>query len=55
MRNATGREQLVKTGALGVRHSPDVIFRIADVAIPSELFADSLRRVDRPMQKPVPA
>ncbi len=41
------REKLVKVGAKVVRHGRYVVFQMAEVAIPRELFADILRRIDR--------
>jgi len=37
----------VKVGAKVVRHGRYVVFQMAEVAIPRELFADILRRIDR--------
>jgi len=45
----TLRENLVKIGAKVVRHGRSVIFQMAEVAIPRDLFADILRR-HRPAQ-----
>ena len=50
----TLREKPVKIGAKVVRHGGCVIFRTADVAIPRNLFADILRRIDRPRPNLVP-
>ncbi len=44
---STLREKLVKVGAKVVRHGRYVVFQMAEVAIPRELFADILRRIDR--------
>ncbi len=41
------REKLNKTGAKIVRHGRYIIFQMAEVAIPRDLFADILRRIDR--------
>ena len=41
------REKLIKIGAKIVRHGRYVIFQMAEVAIPRDLFADILRRIDR--------
>ncbi|MDP7666622.1 MAG: transposase, partial [Rhodospirillales bacterium] len=49
----TLREKLVKIGAKIVRHGRYVVFQMAEVAIPRELFADILRRIDR--LRPTPA
>ena len=43
----TLREKLIKIGARIVRHGRYVIFQMAEVAIPRDLFADILRRIDR--------
>ena len=45
----------VKIGAKIVRHGRYVIFQMAEVAIPRDLFADILRRIDRLRPTPVPA
>ncbi len=50
----TLREKLVKIGAKIVRHGRYVIFQMAEVAIPRELFADILRRIDRLRPAPLP-
>jgi hypothetical protein len=51
----TLREKLVKIGAKIVRHCRYVIFQMAEVAIPRELFADILSRIDRLRPTPAPA
>jgi hypothetical protein len=51
----TMREKLVKVGAKIVRHGRYVIFQMAEVAVPRDLFADILRRIDRLRPKPAPA
>ena len=43
----TLREKLVKIGAKVVSHGRYVMFQLAEVAIPRDLFADILRRIDR--------
>ena len=43
----TLREKLVKIGAKVVRHSRYVIFQLAEVAVPGELFAAILARIQR--------
>jgi hypothetical protein len=43
----TLREKLVKIGAKVVRHSRYVIFQLAEVAVPGELFAAILSRIQR--------
>jgi hypothetical protein len=50
----TIREKLVKIGAKVVAHGPYVTFRIAEVALPRDLFRDILRRIER-LRRPVPA
>ena len=51
----TLREKLIKIGAKIVRHGRYVIFQMAEVAIPRDLFADILRPIDRLRPTPVPA
>jgi hypothetical protein len=41
----TLREKLIKIGAKVVRHAPQVIFQMAEVAIPRELFRAILERI----------
>ena len=48
------REKLIQIGAKIVRHGRYVTFQIAEVAIPRDLFADILRRIDRLRPKPLP-
>ncbi len=43
----TLREKLIKIGAKVVRHSRYVIFQMAEVAVPRELFAAILERIQR--------
>ena len=43
----TLREKLVKIGAKVVRHSRYVIFQLAEVAVPRELFAAILGRIQQ--------
>ena len=43
----TLREKLVKIGAKVVRHSKYVTFQLAEVAVPRELFAAILQRIER--------
>jgi len=43
----TLKEKLVKIGAKVVRHSRYVIFQLAEVAVPRELFAAILARIQR--------
>ena len=49
------REKLIKIGAKIVRHGRYVTFQMAEVAIPRDLFADILRRIDRLRPAPAPA
>ncbi len=48
------RDKLIKIGAKIVRHGRYVIFQMAEVVIPKDLFADILRRIDRLRPKPLP-
>ncbi len=43
----TLREKLIKIGAKVVRHSGYAIFQMAEVAVPRELFAAILDRIQR--------
>ena len=43
----TLREKLVKIGSNIVRHSRSVVFQFAEVAVPRELFAAILDRLQR--------
>ena len=52
---ATLRNKLVKIGAKVVTHGRYIIFQMAEVAIPRELFVDILRRIDRLRPTPAPA
>ena len=49
------REKLVKIGAKVVRHGRYVIFQMAEVAAPRELFQEILRRIDGLRPRPAPA
>ena len=49
------RDRLVKVGGKIVRHGRYITFQMAEVAIPRDLFADILRRIDWLRPKPVPA
>ena len=49
------REKLIKIGAKVVRHGRYVIFRIAEVAVPRELFQKILRLIDGLRPRPAPA
>jgi IS1 family transposase len=51
------REKLVKIGAKVVRHGRYVIFQMAEVAVPKELFLEILRLIAelRPQPPPAPA
>jgi hypothetical protein len=51
----TLRDRLVKIGGKIVRHGRYVTFQMAEVAIPRDMFADILRRIDRLRPKPAPA
>ena len=50
----TLREKLIKIGAKVVRHSRQVVFQMAEVAVPRELFRTILTAIDR-LRQPVPA
>ena len=50
----TLREKLVKIGAKIVRHGRYIVSQMAEVAIPRDLFADILRRIDRLRTTPLP-
>ena len=50
----TLREKLIKIGAKIVRHGRYVTFQMAEVAVPPDLFADILRRIDRLRPRPMP-
>ena len=43
----TLREKLIKIGANVVRHSKYVIFQLAEVAVPRQLFTAILNRIER--------
>jgi len=43
----TLREKLIKIGAKGVRHAKYVLFQLAEVAVPQQLFARILGRIAR--------
>jgi len=49
------REKLVKIGAKVVRHGRYVIFQMAEVAVPRELFQEILRLIDGLQPRPAPA
>ena len=49
------REKLVKIGAKIVRHGRYVIFQMAEVAVPRELFQEILRLIDGLRPRPAPA
>jgi hypothetical protein len=49
------REKLVKIGAKVVRHGRYVIFQMAEVAVPRELFQEILRLIAELRQQPPPA
>ncbi len=46
------REKLIKIGAKVVRHGRYVIFQMAEVAVPRELFQEILRLIDRLRPRP---
>lgn len=48
------REKLIKIGAKVVRHGRYITFRLAEVAIPWRLFAETLRLIDGLRPKPAP-
>ena len=50
----TLREKLIKIGAKVVRHSRYITFQLAEVAIPSSMFADILRLIDGLRPAPLP-
>jgi hypothetical protein len=41
------REKLIKIGAKVVRHARQVVFQMAEVAVPRELFRAILQTIDR--------
>ena len=43
----TLREKLIKIGAKVVRHSRKIVFQMAEVAVPRELFRDILRSIEQ--------
>jgi hypothetical protein len=43
----TLRDKLIKIGAKVVHHARQVVFQLAEVAIPRTLFAAILRRIER--------
>ena len=49
------REKPVKIGAKVVRHGRYVIFQMAEVAVPKELFQEILRLIDGLRPRPAPA
>ena len=49
------KEKLVKIGAKVVRHGRYVIFQMAEVAVPKELFQEILRLIDGLRPRPAPA
>ena len=50
----TLREKLVKIGAKVIHHGRYVIFQLAEVAVPRDLFRKILRRIDDLRPRPVP-
>ena len=51
----TLREKLIKIGAKVVRHGRYVIFQMAEVAVPKELFQEILRLIAELRPPPDPA
>jgi hypothetical protein len=53
----TLREKLLKIGARIARHGRYVVFQLAELAVPTGLFASILRRINelRPRPPPLPA
>ena len=49
------RDKLIKVGAKIVRHGRYVTFQMAEVAIPRDLFAEILSRIDRLRPRPTPS
>ena len=49
------REKLIKIGAKVVHHDRYVIFQMAEVAVPKELFEKILRLIDGLRRRPAPA
>jgi hypothetical protein len=50
----TLRDRLIKIGGKIVHHGRYVTFQMAEVAIPRDLFADILRRINRLRPRPLP-
>jgi len=48
-------EKLIKIGAKVVRHGRYIIFQMATVAVPRELFQEILRLIDGLRPRPAPA
>ena len=48
------REKLVKIGAKIVTHGRYITFRMAEVAVPKELFEEILRLIDGLRPRPAP-
>ena len=51
----TLRDRLIKIGGKIVRHGRYVTFQMAEVAVPRDLFADILNRIERLKPKSTPA
>ena len=49
------REKRIKIGAKVVRHGRYVIFQMAEVVVPRELFQEILRLIDGLRPRPAPA
>ena len=52
---ATLREERIKIGNRVVRHGRDIAFQLAEIAIPRQMFAEILRRINglRPKVAPM--
>ena len=51
----TLRDKLIKIGAKVVHHAGYVVFQMAEVAVPRELFQEILRLIDGLRPRPAPA
>ena len=51
----TLREKLVKIGAKVVRHSRSIIFQMAEVAVPRQMFQEILSLITQLRAPPAPA
>ena len=52
--NGAAGDKLVKFGARIVRHGRNVVFQLAEVAVPRALFVEILRWIDGLRPKPPP-